>query len=119
MPSVFADSVLNTPDEDAFAGGVPPGASAVDAPLPGTRWLLDELREGFSLKFFNAVKTQDRADNDVSDLELFSNAAASAVDQMGYGCFGFGTCPPGGGIIRLRPLTVARRVRDFGCFAVP
>jgi 3-(3-hydroxy-phenyl)propionate hydroxylase len=52
VPSVFVDSPLNTPDEDAFAGGVPPGAPAVDAPLPGGSWLLDELRDGFSLIAF-------------------------------------------------------------------
>jgi 3-(3-hydroxy-phenyl)propionate hydroxylase len=52
VPSVLVDSVLNTPDADAFDGGVPPGAPAVDAPLPGGRWLLDELRGGFSLIAF-------------------------------------------------------------------
>jgi 3-(3-hydroxy-phenyl)propionate hydroxylase len=52
LPSVLSDSALNTPDEDIFTGGVPPGAPAVDAPLPGQRWLLDELRDGFSLIIF-------------------------------------------------------------------
>ena len=32
-PSVYADSVLNTPDGDAFRGGMRPGASAADVPL--------------------------------------------------------------------------------------
>jgi 3-(3-hydroxy-phenyl)propionate hydroxylase len=55
VPSIFADSALNTPDEDVFAGGVAPGAPAVDAPLPRDdepRWLLDELHAGFSLLVF-------------------------------------------------------------------
>ncbi len=59
VPSVFADSVLNTPDEEEFAGGVLPGAPAVDAPLPEQRWLLDELHDGFSLVVFGDDSNAD------------------------------------------------------------
>ncbi|GKT21610.1 hypothetical protein AVHM3334_05360 [Acidovorax sp. SUPP3334] len=40
MPSVHAGSPLVTPDEDAFAGPLLPGAPAPDAPLDGEGWLL-------------------------------------------------------------------------------
>ncbi|MBT2324918.1 FAD-dependent oxidoreductase [Variovorax paradoxus] len=46
LPSVLRDSPLNTPDADAFAGSMAPGAPAADAPFVrqdgGTGWLLRE-----------------------------------------------------------------------------
>jgi 3-(3-hydroxy-phenyl)propionate hydroxylase len=54
VPSVLRDSPLNTPDRDAFAGTMVPGAPAVDAPLPGG-WLLRKLgSRGFTLLAFDA-----------------------------------------------------------------
>lgn len=53
VPATLRDSALNTPDRDAFAGRMVPGAPAVDAPLrsadgrPG--WLLHLLGDGFTL----------------------------------------------------------------------
>ena len=53
VPATLRDSALNTPDRDAFAGRMVPGAPAVDAPLrsadgrPG--WLLRQLGDGFTL----------------------------------------------------------------------
>jgi 3-(3-hydroxy-phenyl)propionate hydroxylase len=53
VPSVLADSPLNTPDRDAFAGAMVPGASAVDAPVEGG-WLLRRLAgKGFKLLAFD------------------------------------------------------------------
>jgi 3-(3-hydroxy-phenyl)propionate hydroxylase len=54
LPSVLADSPLNTPDADLFAGGLVPGAPAVDAPVGGDHgaWLLDYLCDGFTLLTF-------------------------------------------------------------------
>lgn len=54
-PTPYADSALNTPDEDAFAGALKPGMDAADAPIacqgrPG--WLLDHLGQGFVLLAF-------------------------------------------------------------------
>ncbi len=43
VPAVLHGSPLNTPDADAFEGGPPPGAPAVDAPLEGGGWLLRRL----------------------------------------------------------------------------
>ena len=52
VPATLRDSTLNTPDTDAFAGRMVPGAAAIDAPLTradGTpSWLLRELGDGFT-----------------------------------------------------------------------
>jgi 3-(3-hydroxy-phenyl)propionate hydroxylase len=53
VPATLRGSPLNTPDRDAFAGRMVPGAAAVDAPLrsadgrPG--WLLRQIGDGFTL----------------------------------------------------------------------
>jgi len=52
-PSTLHGSSLNTPDADAFAGAMVPGAPAADAPVT-TRdgrasWLLHELGDGFTV----------------------------------------------------------------------
>jgi 3-(3-hydroxy-phenyl)propionate hydroxylase len=52
-PAVLAGSPLNTPDNDFWAGGVPPGAVAEDAPI-GDGWLLDRLGPGFTVLRFDA-----------------------------------------------------------------
>ena len=52
-PAVLTGSPLNTPDSDAWAGGVPPGAVAEDAPI-GDGWLLDQLGPGFTVLRFAA-----------------------------------------------------------------
>jgi 3-(3-hydroxy-phenyl)propionate hydroxylase len=43
VPATLHGSALNTPDRDAFAGAMGPGAPAVDAPLAGGGWLLRQL----------------------------------------------------------------------------
>jgi 3-(3-hydroxy-phenyl)propionate hydroxylase len=54
VPSTLADSPLNTPDRDAFAGAMVPGAPAVDAPVDGS-WLLRRLNgPGFTALAFEA-----------------------------------------------------------------
>jgi 3-(3-hydroxy-phenyl)propionate hydroxylase len=60
MPSFLVNSALNTPDTDAFAGDMVPGAPLDDAPvrLAGQdAWLLDQLGNRFVLLAF-----VDRAD---------------------------------------------------------
>jgi len=52
LPCTYADSPLNTPDAEAWDGGVLPGAPAVDAPVlvDGVeRWFLDFLEGGFTV----------------------------------------------------------------------
>ena len=54
VPTVLAESPLNTPDREAFAGAMVPGAPAADAPVAGPRgaWLLDHLGGDFVLLVF-------------------------------------------------------------------
>jgi 3-(3-hydroxy-phenyl)propionate hydroxylase len=54
MPAILSDSPLNTPDTEAFAGGMVPGAPAVDAPVAGTAgaWFLGYLGDGFTVVVF-------------------------------------------------------------------
>ena len=55
VPAVLSGSVLNTPDEDSFAGSMCPGAVAADAPLQRgghSTWLLRQLGAGFTLLVF-------------------------------------------------------------------
>jgi 3-(3-hydroxy-phenyl)propionate hydroxylase len=51
LPTVHDASPLNTPDEDAFAGPLRPGAPAADAPLDDG-WLLERLGGRFVLLCF-------------------------------------------------------------------
>lgn len=58
-PVPYPDSPLNTPDEDDWEGGVPPGSNAMDAPVrkAGPKasedgWLLPELGWGFKALYF-------------------------------------------------------------------
>jgi 3-(3-hydroxy-phenyl)propionate hydroxylase len=51
-PTPYAQSSLNTPDEDAFAGEMRPGTNCADAPLSSGGWLLDRLGRGFTLLHF-------------------------------------------------------------------
>ena len=55
VPSTFADSPLNTPDRDLFAGPMIPGAPSADAPvrLDGRQvWFLEQLGGAFTLVIF-------------------------------------------------------------------
>jgi 3-(3-hydroxy-phenyl)propionate hydroxylase len=54
VPATLHRSPLNTPDRDAFAGAMVPGAPAVDAPLAGGGWLLRRLSgRGFAALVFD------------------------------------------------------------------
>jgi 3-(3-hydroxy-phenyl)propionate hydroxylase len=55
VPATLANSVLNTADEDEFAGGVVPGAPCVDGPIGG-EWLLRRLGGAFTLLYFGAER---------------------------------------------------------------
>ncbi|TFY96826.1 FAD-dependent oxidoreductase [Ramlibacter rhizophilus] len=55
VPSFLVDSRLNTPDAEAFAGDMVPGAPAADAPVRENGregWLLPALGDGFKLLVF-------------------------------------------------------------------
>lgn len=55
LPATYADSPLNSPDGDTFAGRMRPGAVALDAPVRGPGdlpWWLSQLDAGFTLAVF-------------------------------------------------------------------
>ncbi|PUE40889.1 FAD-dependent oxidoreductase [Limnohabitans sp. Hippo3] len=55
MPSFLTESVLNTPDTDAFEGQMVPGAPMDDAPVQvdgQDAWLLDQVGKGFQVLLF-------------------------------------------------------------------
>ncbi|MEJ6006987.1 FAD-dependent oxidoreductase [Paucibacter sp. AS339] len=54
-PTPYQQSPLNTPDEEAFDGGLPPGSPCLDAPVlraGAPAWLLNSLGAGFVLLSF-------------------------------------------------------------------
>jgi 3-(3-hydroxy-phenyl)propionate hydroxylase len=63
MPSFLTESVLNTPDADAFEGQMVPGAPMDDAPVQVNgqdAWLLDQVGKGFQvLLFLDAAPSPD------------------------------------------------------------
>jgi 3-(3-hydroxy-phenyl)propionate hydroxylase len=57
LPTTHRASPLSTPDRDAFAGSLVPGAPAADAPVAvngRAEWLLDQLGGTFDLLLFDA-----------------------------------------------------------------
>lgn len=81
LPATLSGSPLNTPDSagGAFAGGLPPGAVAVDAPIAGPRggWLLGYLDGGFTLLCFGSAVPADAARS------LARDGIGCAVVQVG------------------------------------
>ncbi|RRH85007.1 FAD-dependent oxidoreductase [Variovorax beijingensis] len=66
LPATLRTSALNTPDTDAFEGGMVPGAVAADAPViradGKAGWLLQEAGSGaFTAVVFGDGETADRA----------------------------------------------------------
>ena len=73
LPSFYSQSPLNTPDTDAFAGDMEPGAPMDDAPvaLAGREgWLLDQVGNRFQL----LVYTDDPSQVDVGGLAALRDA---------------------------------------------
>src|SRR5258708_6979587 len=72
LPSTLGDSPLNTPDAEPFAGRMTPGAPAADAPVTGDRgtWLLDYLRDGFTLLLFMAAPASQTLLRELAALSL-------------------------------------------------
>ncbi len=97
VPATLADSPLNTPDPEPFAGRMVPGAPAVDAPVTGDRgeWLLDYLGDGFTLLMFTASPSEAV----LRDLKLL------AADAIGCNSVLVGA-PPGASP------AMARRIAD-------
>ncbi len=76
LPATYADSPLNTPDQDAFGGRLRPGAVALDAPVRVAGedgWWLSQLDGGFALALFCCDRLPDAAA--VQALQALSMAA--------------------------------------------
>jgi 3-(3-hydroxy-phenyl)propionate hydroxylase len=84
VPTTLTRSPLNTPDRDAFAGAMVPGAACVDAPVVSAGeagWLLDLLRADFTVLWF-----ADGASIDVPpDLALVTVASIDDAGAMSPG----------------------------------
>ena len=75
VPSFLTQSVLNTPDSDAFEGQMVPGAPMDDAPVRvqgQEAWLLDQVGRGFQALWF--VDAQPSADA-LAKLQALQQAA--------------------------------------------
>jgi 3-(3-hydroxy-phenyl)propionate hydroxylase len=86
LPAILVDSPLNTPDADAFAGPLVPGAPAADAPVigKGGSWLLDYLGSGFTLLVFGEA-TSARMLREVESL-TDATIPCACVLVAGPGC---------------------------------
>jgi 3-(3-hydroxy-phenyl)propionate hydroxylase len=123
-PAVLAGSPLNTPDDATWAGGVPPGAPAEDAPVRAERhddWLLRHFTDDcFSLLAFgDPVSLPDEMT--VGDLPLrvvrVAEAPGALRDRDGLAALRYDARP--GTVVLLRPdQHVAARWRGFDPAAV-
>ena len=86
VPATLHDSVLNTPDTDAFEGRMLPGSVALDAPVKlanqvnqvnkgSASWLLQQLGAGFTLLMYEAESSE------ITDLKACSVVHIRAKDS--------------------------------------
>jgi 3-(3-hydroxy-phenyl)propionate hydroxylase len=77
LPSSYLNSPLNTADEEAWNGGVKPGAPALDAPVKVERanaWFMDQLTSDFATVTLGATNELVFCD---PALNIVANALAS------------------------------------------
>jgi 3-(3-hydroxy-phenyl)propionate hydroxylase len=123
-PTQLLASPLNTPDMDAFNGGVPPGGSCVDAPvtLPNGRagWLLEQLGGDFTVLVFAdsnpAAEIQDQLailDTPIKSVPVSGGPTADGfTDSQGLATKRYDGAP--GTVYLIRPdQHVAARFRHF------
>ncbi|MEN3297635.1 MAG: 3-(3-hydroxy-phenyl)propionate hydroxylase [Burkholderiales bacterium] len=75
MPSTYAGSPLNTPDEDRFTGTMVPGAPGADAPVAvngGAGWFLPHVGNTFCAVYFS--DGTPLTDNTISSLKALANS---------------------------------------------
>ena len=80
-PSVLVNSPLNTPDEDAFEGGLCPGAPCTDAPVrvAGQEgWFLDHVGDRFTAVTFGPVD----APNDLAVVQVRPGAVEDPTSLL-------------------------------------
>jgi 3-(3-hydroxy-phenyl)propionate hydroxylase len=121
-PAVLHGSPLNTPDTDAWVGGVPPGACAADAPVIGDAredWLLRHLGgHGFSLLVFGPPGRDAPSDMPARLVFVTAHATPGALwDREGLAAARYDARP--GSVILIRPdQHVAARWRRFDAAAI-
>lgn len=94
VPSFLTESRLNTPDADAFAGDMVPGAPMDDAPIEtagGTPWLLGELGNRFQLLYY----TEDAGALDGATVRLLTGLSDGAIPVEAIVVAERGTAPAG------------------------
>jgi 3-(3-hydroxy-phenyl)propionate hydroxylase len=106
-PASYPDSPLGTPDADPFAGGLPPGTAAADAPLvrgDSPAWLLRELGDDFTLLVFGPAPSW------TAELPLRTVAVdgASLADAEGWATRRYGAQPGNAYLLRPDRHVVAR-----------
>jgi 3-(3-hydroxy-phenyl)propionate hydroxylase len=112
LPAAYADSPLNTPDEDEFGGAMAPGNPCADAPVETggeAGWLLSLLGNGFTLLSFG--ETPPRLDVDGVSAEPLV-AGRDFADNQGHVAHRYDGKP--GTVYLIRPdQHVAARWRAF------
>ncbi|HEX2011664.1 MAG TPA: FAD-dependent oxidoreductase [Roseateles sp.] len=78
MPTHYAASPLNTPDEEAFDSAMRPGSPCLDAPQGQGGWLLDSFGRGFTLLSFGPLPPQDLAPALIVGADLVDTAGLIA-----------------------------------------
>jgi 3-(3-hydroxy-phenyl)propionate hydroxylase len=100
-PAIHRDSPLNTPDDEAWDGGIPPGAPAIDAPVRhdgADDWLLHHL-DGFTLLLFGPPRDLPR---DLGMRPIFVSPEPGALhDHTGFATARYAAQP--GTAILFRP----------------
>jgi 3-(3-hydroxy-phenyl)propionate hydroxylase len=113
VPSFLTDSLLNTPDTDAFEGQMVPGAPMDDAPVQVNgqdAWLLDQVGGGFQVLVFvgGAPSSALLAQLDALQTSYRMTRARPASAQSGH-------MPPQAwdAVVKVTPLIVAPRALDI------
>jgi 3-(3-hydroxy-phenyl)propionate hydroxylase len=103
VPSFLTKSALNTPDADAFAGDMVPGAPMDDAPIQRAgqdTWLLDQLGNRFQLLLFV---------DDVGALDAAKRSQLLALERDAIGVQPVLVTPTGGPIDGASPCWLTPR----------
>lgn len=101
VPSWLADSRLNTPDSDGFAGDMIPGAPLLDAPVQVSgqpTWLLHQLGNRFQLLYYT---------DDASQIDAATLDGLAALNRLPIGVEAVVVAPRGQAGAGLKTLTDA------------
>ncbi len=119
-PAILRDSPLNTPDDEPWAAGLPPGSPAADAPVRcegADDWLLHHL-QNFSLLMFGAPGDFPAVAPDINPVFVTPTPETGALhDHTGLAATRYDARP--GTVVLLRPdQHVAARWRRLDAGAI-